>query len=80
MWAILHLPNVGSECYKLSPLTPDVIVSAMSCGAPVPHGHTLLGGSNTIYNDPKKSASHICAKRTTQFGVFLESLLKLSVT
>jgi hypothetical protein len=33
----------------------------MSCSALVPHGLALLGGSDTICNDLRKSASHICA-------------------
>jgi len=33
----------------------------MSYGASVPHDLALLGGSNTICNDPGKSVSHICA-------------------
>lgn len=40
--------------------TPDVLVRAPSCGTPVQHGLALLGGSDTICNDPeKKNASHI---------------------
>jgi hypothetical protein len=38
-----------------SPLqTPDVLVRATSCGAPVPYGLALLSESNTIWNNPKK--------------------------
>jgi hypothetical protein len=55
------LLNMGPGCYKLRLLTLDVFVNATSWGAPVPHGLALLGGSDTIYNNPEESANHIWA-------------------
>jgi hypothetical protein len=36
-------------------------VKATSYGAPIPHNLALLDDSNTIRNDPRINASHICA-------------------
>jgi hypothetical protein len=51
MLAFSHLFNMGPGCYKLTLLIPDVLVSATSFSAPVPHDPTLLGGSDAICND-----------------------------
>jgi hypothetical protein len=53
-------PNMGPRCYKLPHLNPWRPRQATSCNAPVPHDLLLLGGLDSIYNDPRKSASHIC--------------------
>jgi hypothetical protein len=36
-------------------------LKAKSCGAPVPQGLALLGGSDSICNDAGKRASHVWA-------------------
>jgi len=74
---------MGPWCYKLPPLNPDVPARATSCSTPVPHDMALLGGSDTICNDPEKSANHICAitlKWLVNLKLFLESLIKLNFT
>jgi len=43
--------NIGLGCYKLPPQTPDILIRAMSYGAPVPRDLVLLGGSDTVCND-----------------------------
>jgi len=52
----------------------------MSYGAPEPYDLALLGGFDTICNDPRKSSNYICAitpKKTSQFEIFSKFFYKV---
>jgi hypothetical protein len=59
MWTSSHLPNMGLGCYKLPLSISSILVRATSCNVSIPHDLMLLGGLDTICNNPEKSASHI---------------------
>jgi hypothetical protein len=59
IWAT-HLSNMRLGCHKLYPLNPWRPPRPCHVVLIVPYG-TLLGGSDTIYNDLGKRVSNICA-------------------
>jgi hypothetical protein len=49
----------GIGVLQTPPFKP--LTSLTSCSVLMPYDRALLGGSDTICNDPEKNASHICA-------------------
>jgi hypothetical protein len=66
MWVTPHFPNVGPSITNYPSQTSDIVVKATSCNVLIQHDMALLSGSNTICNDPKKSANYNCAITTKE--------------